>query len=253
MNGALNGKTCFVTGGASGIGRSTALLMAQEGARVAIFDREADQGAEVLAEIQALGAEALFSRGDVTSSTDIASAIDAVLHRFGRLDCAFNNAGIEGAHARLVDYDEAEFARVMAVNVTGVFLCMQQEIRAMQKSGGGSIVNTASVTGLVGWRGAPAYSASKHAVIGLTRSTALECARQGIRVNAVCPGVIETPMGARVLQENPGAREIITSRHPMQRLGAPEEVARAVVWLLSDAASFTTGHALTMDGGLVAQ
>jgi len=253
MTGVLNGKTCFVTGGASGIGRSTALLMAQEGAQVAIFDRDAAQGAKVLAEIQALGAEALFSRGDVTSRADIAAAIDAALDRFGRLDCAFNNAGIEGAHARLVDYDEAEFARVMAINVTGVFLCMQLEIPAMQKSGGGAIVNTASVTGLVGWRGAPAYSASKHAVIGLTRSTALECAKQGIRVNAVCPGVIETPMGARVLQENPGAREIITSRHPMQRLGAPEEVARAVVWLLSDASSFTTGHALTMDGGLVAQ
>lgn len=253
MAGVLNGKTCFVTGGASGIGRATALLMAQEGARVVLFDRNPEQGAEVLAEIEALGAEALFRSGDVTSRADIAGGIEATLGRFGRLDCAFNNAGIEGAHARLVDYDEAEFARVMAINVTGVFLCLQQEIPAMQKGGGGAIVNTASVTGLVGWRGAPAYSASKHAVIGLTRSTALECSRQGIRVNAVCPGVIETPMGARVLQENPGAREIITARHPMQRLGAPEEVARAVVWLLSDASSFTTGHALTMDGGLVAQ
>jgi NAD(P)-dependent dehydrogenase (short-subunit alcohol dehydrogenase family) len=253
MAGVLNGKTCFVTGGASGIGRATALLMAREGAHVVLFDRDAAQGLAVLAEVEALGGEALFRHGDVTSSADIAAAIVAALGRFGRLDCAFNNAGIEGAHARLVDYDEAEFARVMAINVTGVFLCLQQEIPAMQKSGGGAIVNTASVTGLVGWRGAPAYSASKHAVIGLTRSTALECAKQGIRVNAVCPGVIETPMGARVLQENPGAREIITSRHPMQRLGAPEEVARAVVWLLSDASSFTTGHALTMDGGLVAQ
>lgn len=253
MPGVLKDKTCFVTGGASGIGRATALLMADEGARVVIFDRNAEQGGAVLAEVDALGAEALFCQGDVTSRTDVAAAIAATVERFGRLDCAFNNAGIEGAHARLVDYDEAEFARVMAINVTGVFLCMQQEIPAMQKSGGGAIVNTASVTGLVGWRGAPAYSASKHAVIGLTRSTALECSRQGIRVNAVCPGVIETPMGARVLQENPGAREIITARHPMQRLGAPEEVARAVVWLLSDASSFTTGHALTMDGGLVAQ
>lgn len=253
MTGVLQGKTCFVTGGASGIGRATALLMAEEGARVILFDRNAQEGRAVQQAIEATGREALFCPGDVTSSADIAAAVAAGVQRFGRLDCAFNNAGIEGTHARLVDYDEAEFARVMAINVTGVFLCLQQEIPAMQRTGGGAIVNTASITGLVGWRGAPAYSASKHAVIGLTRSTALECAKQKIRVNAVCPGVIETPMGARVLQENPGAREIITARHPMQRLGAPEEVARAVIWLLSDASSFTTGHALTMDGGLVAQ
>lgn len=253
MSGSLAGKTGFVTGGASGIGRATALEMARQGARVAIFDRDTVQGPRVVAEIEAAGGASLFVAGDVTVARQVAGAIEATLNRFGRLDCAFNNAGIEGTHARLVDYDEDEFSRILAINVTGVFLCLRHEIPALLGSGGGSIVNTASVTGLVGWRGAPAYSASKHAVIGLTRSAALEYARQGIRVNAVCPGVIETPMGLRVLDENPQAREIITARHPMRRLGAPEEVAQAVVWLMSDASSFTTGHALTMDGGLVAQ
>ena len=253
MSAALAGKTCFVTGGGSGIGRATALAIGAAGGQVVIFDRDAAQGEAVLAELHAARVPAICVPGDVTSDADIEAAIATTVAHFGRLDCAFNNAGIEGAHARLIDYDEAEFTKVMTVNVTGVFLCMRRQIPAMLRTGGGAIVNTASITGLVGWRGAPAYAASKHAVIGLTRSAALECARQGIRVNAVCPGVIETPMGMRVLDENPQAREVITARHPMRRLGAPDEVAAAVVWLLSDAASFTTGHALTMDGGLVAQ
>ncbi len=253
MSEVLADKVCLVTGGASGIGRATALAMAAAGAKVVIADRDEVAGPQVVREIEAQGRQALFCRTEVTSAADTEAMVDAAVRRFGRLDCAFNNAGVEGAYANTVDYSLEEFSRVLAINVTGVFLCMQPEIRAMGRTGGGAIVNTASITGLVGWRGAPAYSASKHAVIGLTKTAALECARQGIRVNAICPGVIETPMGTRIMNESPGAREKLAAKHPMRRLGRPEEVANAVVYLCSDAASFTTGLAMTMDGGLVAQ
>ncbi|MGD9604239.1 MAG: SDR family oxidoreductase [Gammaproteobacteria bacterium] len=253
MNGALQGKVALVTGGASGIGRATALEMAAAGAQVAVVDRDTTSGPQVVTEIERAGGAAMFCRADVTQAADVDAMVEVVVARFGRLDCAFNNAGIEGAYAPTVDYDEAEFQRVFAINVLGVFLCLRAELRQMVKQGAGAIVNTASITGLVGWRGAPAYSASKHAVIGLTRSAALENSRYGIRINAVCPGVIETPMGARIMQETPGAKEKLEAKHPMRRLGRPEEVARAVVWLCSDQSSFTTGHAMTMDGGLTAQ
>lgn len=253
MAGELQDKVALVTGGASGIGRATALAMVAAGAKVAICDRDATLGPQVVGEIERLGGQAMFCHADVTNAAQVTAMVDAIVGRYGRLDCAFNNAGIEGAYGPTVDYAQDEFERVFAINVLGVFLCLQAELRAMLKTGGGAIVNTASITGLVGWRGAPAYSASKHAVVGLTRTAALENSRYGIRVNAVCPGVIETPMGARIMQENPGAREKLEAKHPMRRLGRPEEVARAVVWLCSDAASFTTGHTLTMDGGLTAQ
>jgi NAD(P)-dependent dehydrogenase (short-subunit alcohol dehydrogenase family) len=244
-------KVALVTGGASGIGRETALLMASEGARVAVCDRDATNGPKVVAEIEACGGQAMFCAADVADSEQVQAAVAAVVARFGRIDCAFNNAGIEGDFCQTADYDEADFARVFAINVTGVFLCMKYELREMLRTGGGTIVNTASITGLIGWRGAPAYSASKHAVVGLTQTAALEYARKGIRINAVCPGVITTPMGERVASENPASRDKLVALHPMHRLGTPSEVAKAVLWLSSDASSFTTGHALTVDGGLV--
>lgn len=253
MGPMLQDKIIVVTGGASGIGRETALGMAREGATVVVCDRAVEAGNAVLAEIEAAGGQGMFHHADVTSTPAVEKMFDAVIKRYGRLDCAFNNAGIEGTYGFTAEATDEDWARTLAVNLTGVFVCMRREIREMLKTGGGAIVNTASVTGLVGWRGAPAYSASKHAVVGLTKTAALEYARQGIRVNAVCPGVIATPMGERVSQENFGAREKLIAKHPVGRLGESFEVAKAVIWLCSGASSFTTGHALTVDGGLVAR
>lgn len=254
MAAELEDRIALVTGAGSGIGRATAVAMAAAGARLALLDRDGDAARAVAAEIAAAGGEALDVVCDVTQSAEVERAFDAVLARYGRLDCAFNNAGIEGRYARTVDYTDEDFAATFAVNVSGVFYCLRRELREMLKNpAGGAIVNTASITGLVGWRGAPAYSASKHAVIGLTRTAALENARHRIRVNAVCPGVVETPMGERLFAETPGAKDILRARHPAGRLAQAEEIAAAVVWLCSARASFTTGHALTVDGGFVAQ
>lgn len=253
MANELIDKGIVVTGGGSGIGRETALAMAREGATVVIADLGEASGEAVAETLRAGGGQAMAQRCDVTSAADIDRLFDAVIARYGRVDGAFNNAGIEGKYARTAEYTEFDWQQTIAVNLTGVFLCMRREIQDMlQNPRGGTIVNAASVTGLAGWRGAPAYSASKHGVIGLTRTAALEYARRRIRINAVCPGVIETPMGVRILAETPGAREKLEARHPMGRLGQPSEVAQAVVWLCSDRSSFTTGHALTMDGGFVA-
>ena len=254
MNGELADKVIVVTGGGSGIGRETALAMSAAGAQLAIADLSAERAVAVADEIVAGGGTALALQCDVTVRADVERAFDAVIERFGRVDCAFNNAGIEGRYARTSEYTDEDWHQTLAVNLTGVFYCLRREIREMlQNPHGGSIVNTASVTGLVGWRGAPAYSASKHAVIGLTRSAALENARHRIRVNAVCPGVVETPMGERIFTETPGAKERLVAKHPQGRLAQASEVANAVVWLCSDRSSFTTGHALTVDGGFVAQ
>ena len=251
MSGALSGKGVLVTGGASGIGRAAATACAREGARVVVADLSEAGGREVADKLRANGADAHFVRADVTRSADVKALIERSVALLGRLDCAFNNAGIEGAVAPLVDYPEETFARVLDVNVMGVYRCLHEELPVMVRQGGGAIVNTASVAGLIGAGGLGAYIASKHAVIGLTKVAALESAKQRVRVNAVCPGVIQTPMLDRLASGAAGFVEGVSAATPMGRVGTPEEIAEAVVWLFSDASSFVTGHALTVDGGFV--
>lgn len=253
MTGRLAGKVAVVTGAASGIGRATALAMSAAGAQVALADVSVEAGAQLAAEIEAGGGEALFVETDVAVGEAVERLFDRVIARWGRLDCAFNNAGIADSGRFTAEASEADFDRVIGINLKGVWLCLRREIREMLVVGGGAIVNTASVAGLVGWRGAGAYSASKHAVIGLTRTAALEYARHGVRVNAVCPGVIDTPMGAPATRAAGAVHDTLLARHPAGRFGDAAEVANAVVWLCSAESSFTTGHALTVDGGYVAR
>ena len=253
MPGRLQGKVALVTGGSSGIGRAAARAFAREGARVMIADVTVAGGHETVSLIQEAGGEAAFIQVDVTQAAGVAALIARTVAVYGRLDCAHNNAGIEGTTGPTADCTEDNWDRVISVNLKGVWLCMQSEIPQMLQQGSGAIVNTASVAGLVGARGLPAYVASKHGVVGLTRTAALEYARAGIRVNAVCPGVIRTPMVERLLRDRPHAEARLRELEPVGRLGTPEEVAEAVVWLCSDAASFVTGHAMAVDGGIVAQ
>ncbi|MGE0860592.1 MAG: SDR family oxidoreductase [Gammaproteobacteria bacterium] len=252
MAGILQDKVAVITGGASGIGRATALAMATEGARIALMDLGLEVGEEVVAAIAERGGEARYYRANVALKDEVEAAFDAILRDFGRIDCAFNNAGVAGDNRVLAETSDEEYARVVGVNLTGVFLCMRREVQEMLKTGGGAIVNTASVAGLNGWKFAAVYSATKHAVIGLTRSAALEYARSNIRVNAVCPGVIETPM-AQSAQDDQAIREIMIRKHATGRLGQAEEVAAAVLWLCSPGASFVHGHALAVDGGYTAR
>jgi NAD(P)-dependent dehydrogenase (short-subunit alcohol dehydrogenase family) len=257
MAGCVEGKVVLVTGGASGIGRATALTFAREGAKLIIADMNEEGGHQTVHMITENGGEAIFVRTDVSQAVEVQALISKAVETYGRLDCAHNNAGISGfgiagdAYTLTAEYPEERWHQVIAVNLTGVWLCMKYELQQMRTQGGGAIVNTASGAGLVGSRGMSAYVASKHGVVGLTKTAALEYAQQGIRVNCVCPGVIQTPMTERVLRD-PARQAQITAR-PMGRVGAPEEVAEAVVWLCSDAASFVTGHAMSVDGGLVAQ
>jgi len=253
MAGLVQGKIVLVTGGGSGIGRAASLALAKEGAKVAVSDVVVAGGEETVRLIKAVGSEATFIKADVAKAAEIEALIKKVVETYGRLDCAVNNAGIEGAMASTVDCSEENFDRIIAVNLKGVWLCMKHEIPQMLKQGGGAIVNTASVAGLIGFQGLPAYVASKHGVNGLTKTAALEYAKQGIRVNAVCPGVIQTPMLDRLFTGQPGAGEIIAAMEPVGRLGKPEEIAAAVVWLCSDASSFVTGLPMAVDGGLIAQ
>jgi NAD(P)-dependent dehydrogenase (short-subunit alcohol dehydrogenase family) len=255
MPGRLEGKVALVTGGASGIGRATALTFAREGAKLIIADVDVDGGQQILHLITENGGDATFVQVDVTQATEVEAMISKTVETYGRLDCAFNNAGTEGTTmVSTVDYKEEDWNRVLRINLTGVWLCMKYEIAQMLIQGGGTIVNTASVAGLVGSRGAgSAYAASKHGVVGLTKTAALEYAKQGIRINAVCPGVIRTPMMERMLSRNPELEHRYIDAEPVGRLGTPEEIAEAVVWLCSDAASFVTGHTMTVDGGMVAQ
>jgi NAD(P)-dependent dehydrogenase (short-subunit alcohol dehydrogenase family) len=249
----LDSKVALVTGGASGIGRATALTFAREGAKLVIADMNEEGGQQTVHLITEKGGEAIFVKTAVSKAVEVQALISKAVETYGRLDCAHNNAGIAGGvRALSADYPEERWHQVIAVNLTGVWLCMKYELAQMRSQGSGAIVNTASAAGLVGGRGMSAYVASKHGVVGLTKTAALEYAQQGIRVNCVCPGVIQTPMTKRGLND-PELRARLIASEPMGRVGTPEEVAEAVVWLCSDAASFVTGHTMTIDGGFVAQ
>lgn len=249
---AFAGKSVLVTGGAGGIGRAAALAFARDGARVTVSDVSVAGGEETVSMIKLAGGEASFVKSDISKAAEVEALIETIVATYGRLDCAFNNAGIEIEHLPLADSDEEMFDRIMNVNVKGVWLCMKYEIRQMLKQGGGTIVNTSSVAGLVGAPLQPIYAASKHAVIGLTKTAAAEYGRSGIRINAVCPGIIRTPMLDRALEREPRREKGIKRAHPIGRLGEVEEIANAALWLSSDLASFVTGHSLAVDGGLVA-
>ena len=251
MENQFKDKVAIVTGGSFGIGRSTAIMFAQRGAKVAIVDWI--ENPEVLTTIKSAGGEAIFIKCDVSKDSDVRTMVEKTQHTFGRLDFAFNNAGIEGESATTHEVTEENWDRVTGVNLKGVWLCMKYEIPQMLRQGKGAIVNCSSIAGVIGFPGIAAYTASKHGVIGLTKVAALEYATSGIRVNAVCPGVIQTPMIDRFIEKNNTTREAMASQEPIGRFGEPEEIAEAVVWLCSDASSFTTGHPLVVDGGWVAR
>ncbi len=249
INYGLDGKVALVTGAGGGIGRAAAEAFARSGASVMVSDVNEAGGAETVALIEAAGGKAAFVRCDVSNADEVKAMVAATVATFGGLDCAFNNAGIN----RITDdqYDDAIWERDIAINLSGVMRCMREEAAYMLQNGGGAIVNTASINGLVGNGGQPAYTAAKHGVVGLARHGALRWAKAGIRVNAVCPGVIETPMTAPLVQ-NAEMKALIDGMTPMGRMGQASEIAEAVVWLCSPAASFVTGHAMVVDGGATA-
>jgi NAD(P)-dependent dehydrogenase (short-subunit alcohol dehydrogenase family) len=252
MTPGLEGKVGLVTGGTSGIGRETALLFAKQGVKVVVAGRREREGEATIELIRATGSDGLFVRADVSKASEVDTLIQRVVERFGRLDVAFNNAGIEGVWVPIVRQSEEDWDRTIDINLKGVWLSLKYELRQMLKQvGGGAIVNMASITGLVGSAGAAAYCASKHGVIGLTKAAALENARSGIRINAVCPAAIETPMSQRIFGR-PAVHKYVVSCHPIGRFGRPAEIAEAVVWLCSDRASFITGQSFVLDGGFLA-
>jgi len=252
MTPELEGKVALVTGGTSGIGRETAVIFANAGAKVVVAGRREPEGQETVELIRAAGGESLFVKTDVSKALEVEALVQKVVETFGRLDVSFNNAGVEGAYAPIVRQSEEDFDRTININLKGVWLCLKYEIRQMLKQGsGGAIVNMASVLGLVGSAGVAAYSASKHGVIGLTQTAALENAKKAIRVNAVCPGFVQTPMSDRTLRV-PAAHQFAVNCHPIGRLGKPPEIAEAVVWMCSDRSSFMTGQCLILDGGFLA-
>lgn len=253
MPGLVSGKVALVTGGGSGIGRASALVFAREGAKVVVADLIAEGGQETANLIRQAGGEAIFIQTDVAKADAVEALVQGAVSAYGRLDCAHNNAGIEGPGATTADYPEDMWARVIAINLTGVWLCLKYEIPEMLKVGGGAIVNTASTAGLTGFPRGSAYVASKHGVVGLTKTAALEYAKSGIRVNAVCPGAIDTPMMGRITDHRPQRAARMAAAEPIGRMGQPSEIAEAVVWLCSDSASFVTGHAMAVDGAMTAQ
>ncbi len=256
MPGQFNTKVAVVTGAASGIGRATALAFAREGANVVVSDVAAQGGEETVRLIKEAGGEATFVKCDVSQSEEVKALVTKAVDTYGRLDYDINIAGIEGTLATTADYPEDVWSKVIGINLTGPYLCMKYAIAQMLKQGAGVIVNMASILGVVGFATAGAYTAAKHGLVGLTKVAALEYATQGIRVNAVCPGFIETPMVMErglAAGSHPEVYQQLAEIHPMKRLGKPEEIAAGVVWLCSEAASFVTGHTLLVDGGYTAQ
>jgi NAD(P)-dependent dehydrogenase (short-subunit alcohol dehydrogenase family) len=252
MSTELQNKVALVTGGTTGIGRDTAVLFAKAGAKVVVSGRRETEGQETSNLIRAAGGDGLFVKSDVSKSSDVQSLVQKTVEKFGRLDIAFNNAGIEGKWIPLIEQSLEDWDAVIDINLKGTWLCLKYEIQQMLKQGGGgSIVNMSSVAGLMGAAGAGVYCASKHAVIGLTRTAALENAAHGIRVNAVCPAVIETAMADRAFAD-PEANKRVLALHPIGRFGKPIEVAEAVLWLCSGKSSFMTGHYIVLDGGMLA-
>jgi NAD(P)-dependent dehydrogenase (short-subunit alcohol dehydrogenase family) len=253
MTTTFEGKVVLITGAASGIGRVAALTFGREGARVIVSDLVAEGGQETAQMITRAGGHATFIRADVTAAAEVEALIKQVERLHGRLDIALNNAGIDGVHARTADYPPETWAEVLNVNLTGVFLCMKYEIPLMIHQQGGAIVNVSSVAGVTGFPSHCAYTASKHGVIGLTRTAALEYAKTGLRVNAICPTYTQTPMLQRMLEAKPEFEARLKARVPLGRLGTPEEIVAAVLYLCSDSAAFITGHALVLDGGIMAE
>jgi len=252
MTTELRGKVAIVTGGTSGIGRDAAVLFAKAGAKAVVAGRREAEGKETIDLIRAAGGDGLFVKTDVSRAADVRALVQKTVEKFGRLDVAFNNAGIEGSWSPIAEQSEEDWDSTIDINLKGVWLCLKYEIQQMLKQGGGgAIVNMASVAGLIGSAGAATYCASKHGVMGLTKSAALETARSGIRVNVVCPAVIDTPMSER-LWGAPEANKFALGLHPIGRFGRPEEIAAAVVWMCSDGASFMTGQSLVLDGGFLA-
>lgn len=251
--GLVEGKTALVTGAASGIGRATALLFASEGGRVLVCDSDDAGGRETADRIAAAGGKARFAHVDVTSEPEVEAAVAAALEAFGRLDCAVNCAGVSGAGGALHEIDLAGWSRTLAVNLTGVFLCMKHEIAAMLRQGEGAIVNISSGAGFIAVPGLGPYCATKHAVLGLTKTAAVENARTGVRVNAVCPGSTDTPMLRASISKLPGMEKMVLASQPGGRFGRPEEIAEAAVWLCSDRASFVSGESMLVDAASVAR
>ena len=252
MGMTFTGQVALVTGAGAGIGQATALAFAGEGLKVVVADRDVAGGEDTVAQIKAAGGSAIFLGCDVTVEAQVKQLMEQTISTYGRLDYAFNNAGIEIEQGRLADGTLDEFDAIMGVNVKGVWLCMKHQIPLLLAQGGGAIVNTASVAGLGAAPKMSIYSASKHAVIGLTKSAAIEYAKKRIRVNAVCPAVIDTAMFRRAYEADPRKAEFAAAMHPVGRIGKVEEVANAVLYLCCDGAAFTTGHALAVDGGALA-
>jgi NAD(P)-dependent dehydrogenase (short-subunit alcohol dehydrogenase family) len=249
----LNGRVAVVTGGAGGIGRATALAFGRAGACVVIADTHVDGGHMTAALIVEAGGKALFVKTNVGVAGDVETLVDKAVAHYGRIDCAVNAAAIEEESLPLADGEDAQFDRIMGVNVKGVWLCMRAQLRQMlRQEGGGAIVNVADVGGLVAAPHRAIYAASKHAVIGLTKTAAVEYARDGVRINSLCPGAVKTPMLARMVEREPGRDKTLKAAHPMGRIAEPAEIAGAALWLCSDQASFVTGHQLAIDGGLTA-
>src|SRR5437773_5345210 len=252
MNSSFQSKVAFVTGAGNGIGRATALTFAREGANVVVADISEQGNEETVRLIEKLGASALSVRCDVSQAGQVEAALDKTIQSFGRLDFAFNNAGVEQPITATADITEDEWDRIARINLRGVFLCMKYELPLLLKNGGGVIVNTSSGAGVKGFKGQAAYAAAKHGVIGLTKSAALDYAQSNVRISAVCPGIIATPMMQRFTGGTREGERRVVAQEPVGRMGTPEEIAAAVIWLCSDAAAFVIVHAKAIDGGQAA-